>query len=215
MYVHWRFKLPMDPLNFDVCDEPGGVSWHCGPFKGNGEGLKEKGAPQELEEAVMRFDETTGLHAVMCKNPDRFFNTSGLLWVYTGGGGEAPDALGIDQQGNLVLGELKWQDGWHRRLRNQLERYEHLYSGDTGNRELHLCIAAAQTLSAEVHKNLNEVTNNFRARWANVTLTLGFLEVGWRAGVSDFYLRCRWEDRKGCDPRLHGKSSALSRRCPE
>ena len=116
MISYWTFTLPISHENFKSITEPIDVIWHKGPFKGHGAGLVDAKAPDGLQDAVLKFDEVKEVHELMRIDPDYFFDTYDQLWMYTGGSGEVPDAIGFSKDGKIIIGEIKWLRGWHNNL---------------------------------------------------------------------------------------------------
>ena len=197
----WSFALPMVPESFNRIEEAAeDTHWHAGPLSGHGEGLAEAGADPGLVGGAIAFDEVTGLHQVMLSDPNYFFGTDRVCWFYSGKVGEAPDAVGAGTTGDLFFGELKWGEGWSRRLPGQIRQYAELFGGDRKSRRLTVLVGSAQTLPEYVRDGMVESATSAGDIWREVGLRLGFLEVGWVPGqAGEYYLRLRWETIRGRD----------------
>lgn len=191
---YWTFSLPL-PAEFSSCAEPDGVHWHEGPFQWGDQGLTARGAPPGLEEAALKISEVQDIHALMRDEPNDFFHTTDICWIYTGKTGEAPDAIGSDRTGGVYLGEIKWKEGWAASLPTQLGRYAHLAVGDLCDRKLHLRVAAAQAGADVLQEGWRSLGSDLQRDhgWSNVHIALGFLQLGW-AAAGDVYLRIEWKE---------------------
>ncbi len=194
MISYWEFTLPINYKGIHPIDVPIDVTWHEGPFKGHGAGLSDNKAPDGLQSSVLRFDEVTGVHNLMKNAPDYFFGTHSNLWIYTGGSGEVPDAIGFGIDGKVIVGEIKWLRGWHKELPHQIERYINLFSGKIFDRSIDIRIASAQTLSKSTKHDIYDMWKRLSPNWLEMSLHFGYLQVGWSNSISQkFYLRCKWE----------------------
>jgi hypothetical protein len=140
------------------------------------------------------MNEVDVLHKVMLLDPNYFFGTTEVCWIYTGKSGEAPDAIGCDRAGGVYFGEIKWKEGWAKSLPKQLERYVGLASGDVSNRDLYLKVAAAQTGAEALRDEWLRLRVKLQEekRWTSVRIALGFLQLGWTP-AEEHYLRAEWK----------------------
>lgn len=197
MISYWIFKLPISYNNFESIEEPTDVIWHEGPFRGHGAGLVDYNAPEGLQDVILKFDEVKEVHELMRIDPDYFFDTYDQLWMYTGGSGEVPDAIGFSKDGKIIIGEIKWLGGWHKKLSHQIKRYLNLFCGKTTDRAIEIRIAAAQTLSDTTLNKLHEMWRAQASKWSVMTVYFGFLQVGWSKSLPHkYYLRCKWVEQK-------------------
>lgn len=193
---YWEFTLPLIHNSFEPIDEPNIVTWHEGPFKGHNLGLNDNDAPEGLQDEVLKFDEVRGVHEIMKVDPDYFFNTLDHLWLYTGGSGKVPDAVGFSSDGSVIIGEIKWLRGWHKELPRQIESYLGLFYGKLLHRNVEIRIAAAQTLSEETKKMIIVKMKQLSLNWLSMSLYFGYLQIGWSNSPNKFYLKCEWKSQQ-------------------
>lgn len=194
MITYWEFTLPIKHNSFMPITEPTEVNWHNGTFKGNNCGLNDVDAPEGLQDEILKFDEVKGVHEIMKVDPDYFFNTSNHLWLYTGGSGKVPDAIGFSSDGKVVIGEIKWLRGWHKELPGQIEKYLDLFCSKSSHRNIEIRIAATQTLSVKTKKMIIEKWKELSPSWLSMSLYFGYLQIGWSNSYpKKFFLRCEWE----------------------
>ncbi|WP_257292715.1 hypothetical protein, partial [Endozoicomonas sp. ONNA1] len=97
------------------------IKWHKSVFKGYGEGIVDCGGAQELAD-LSGWNEVNDIHEFIKADPNLFFDTPSAIWCYTGKVGEAADFVGFKNE-SVLIGEIKWQEGWSKRLRKQIPCY--------------------------------------------------------------------------------------------
>ena len=176
---------------------PSDIYWHQSVFKGYGEGITDVGGSQELAE-LCKLREVENIHAIVSRDPDYFYKTEGVTWVYTGRVGNAPDYLGFCNS-NYVIGEVKWNDGWHKRLFDQISGYasETIWLSHTNNKKLEIFIACPQTASKKLISDLCTINPKI---WEETHVNFGFIQLGWsNHDNKDCYMRVVWKTAKKWD----------------
>ncbi|WP_422413621.1 MULTISPECIES: hypothetical protein [unclassified Endozoicomonas] len=128
------WKVDAKNKKFLLCsEEVQSIKWHKSVFKGHGKGIVDCGGSQELADLVS-WNEVNDIHEFIKEDPNLFFDTPTAIWCYTGKVGEAADFIGFKGD-SVLIGEIKWQEGWSKRLRKQIPRYSssQLWSGDVSN----------------------------------------------------------------------------------
>ncbi|WP_152555678.1 hypothetical protein [Methylomarinum vadi] len=187
----WRIQL-RNPVKFiPISVFPSNIFWHKSVFKGYGEGITDVGGTQKLAD-LCKLREVDDIHPIVSLNPDYFFQTANTTWVYTGRVGNAPDYLGFNQI-ECVVGEVKWNDGWHLRLLPQIKEYvsRKIWLSNTNNKIISIYIACPQTASRQLLDNLVKIKSG---DWKSVRLFFGFIQFGWlRSNSHDTYMRVLWK----------------------
>jgi len=177
---------------------PDDVVWHESVFAGHGDGITDRGGPPAVAE-LRRLREVDVIHRFILMDPNRFFATSDAIWGYTGKVGEAPDFVGFSSPANIHVGEIKWQDGWHRRLTAQLQRYISAanWAGAYAGKHLSVHIAAPQTAARALIRELVGLSPQL---WPTLSVRLGFLQLGWLPQNDvKAYLRVVWVEGDAWD----------------
>ena len=194
--VSWRFRIDDKPRFTKAArSDTGHVVWHTGTFAGSDRGIADVGGPVDLV-SVSKWSELDVIHKLLvAPDPSFFFALPHSVWYYTGLAGHAPDFVGFTTQGELVVGELKWSEGWNARLLGQFQRYsDELLCGDPSQFALQFSIAAPQTCATSL---INEILSQSKtlSKWESVHLRFGFMQLGWIPQInSEFYIRVRWFD---------------------
>ena len=116
------WKVDVSNRKFSLCDEESeSIKWHESVFKGYGKGIVDCGGSQELAD-LSGWSEVNDIHRFIKYNPNLFFNTPAAIWCYTGKVGQAADFIGF-RNDSVLIGEIKWQEGWSKRLIEQIPRY--------------------------------------------------------------------------------------------
>ncbi|WP_422450693.1 MULTISPECIES: hypothetical protein [unclassified Endozoicomonas] len=173
------------------CDEVfKSIKWHKSVFKGYGEGIIDCGGSKELSD-LSAWNETKNIHGFIKQDPNLFFNTPSAIWCYTGKVGEAADFIGF-RDDSVLVGEIKWQEGWSKRLSEQVPRYisKQQWLGDTSNKHLEVYVSSPQTASKDLITNLSYLNSS---QWKSLKIYFGFMQLGWlEEDNKSYFFRVIW-----------------------
>jgi hypothetical protein len=188
------WQIDLASRTFIPCFTSKDVTWHESVFVGYNEGIIDRNGPTELAGFACDLNEIIHLHALVRQEPNYFFGTDRVCWIHTGQlVGEAPDIMGFGNEQDIHIGEVKWRDGWHRRLRTQVASYaSKLWSGDFSGKRLVIEVACPQTAHRTLISDLIDLTQQF-STWEHTTIRFGFMQLGWRIiDRPEYFLRIIW-----------------------
>ena len=131
------------------------------------------------------------IHEFIKEDPNLFFDTPSAIWCYTGKVGEAADFIGF-RDDSVLVGEIKWQEGWSKRLTKQIPSYisDEQWLGDVSNKKLEVYISSPQTASKHLITELSMLNSS---PWKSLKMYFGFMQLGWLEDDNkSYFLKVVW-----------------------